>query len=62
LNFFKNANEASIDFLIINNSIKYIYEYERYCNIMKKGLITGKEIQKTYNLEGNKSLEKLKEC
>ncbi len=59
-NFFEKAKEASIDFLIINNSLEFIVEYERYCKIMKKGLINGKEIKKTYKLEGNKKFGEIK--
>ncbi|MEW6108473.1 MAG: hypothetical protein AB1632_04785 [Nitrospirota bacterium] len=53
---FKTAGRALLDYILINNMLKYINEYERYVRIMKKCILPTKEIMQITGLKEGKAL------
>ncbi len=58
---FSNAEEAAIDFLIINDLTSHINEMERYNAILKKGFLSTEKIIRISGLPEGKALGNVKE-
>jgi tRNA nucleotidyltransferase (CCA-adding enzyme) len=56
---FMLTEDAAIDFLITNRMIGSLRDYERYCKIMKKGLLTSAEIMRTTGISPGPALGRL---
>ncbi len=53
---FSIAGDASAEFLIMENRIKYLDEFDRYRSLKKKGLLSTKEIIKYADVSEGKTL------